>query len=335
MTFTLHTNKKLISAKNDAIQFLIKNRKQDGLWADFQTVAGRSDEWVTGYVGNSLALFGETKGHIVANNALTELLKRQVVRIGWGYNQFVPPDADSTLWILRLDQSLCYSNSTKQLKGAYTFLEKHIHQSGGVATYVNSVKLKLYRMLVSKKMSFTGWCMPHICVSAAFSLLNHPKQKAALEFIRQNQHNDGSWSAYWYVNPEYTTALAVEALSKTGIDTDFEKCQRAASWAESRVEISLFSPFIAALNLRILLASNLKGSDVAHSLISYLLSSQQPDGGWESSTFLRIPRPDETDPDSYKYWLFDIGHIGSIQKDITRLFTTATVLTAIGIAIGK
>lgn len=72
----------LISAKNAAIRFLLKTRSEDGMWRDFDTVAGAADEWITGYTANWLAEFGDEEGNIVASYALTELLRKQTTRGG-------------------------------------------------------------------------------------------------------------------------------------------------------------------------------------------------------------------------------------------------------------
>jgi hypothetical protein len=328
-------NSDLILSKNAASEFLINLKSDDGMWRDFNTLAGYSDEWLTGFTADSLALFGGEAGATAAKNAFQQLLGTQANRSGWGYNQYIPRDADSTIWVLRLSQSLGYTYSAYELRNAYRFLKRHIHRDGGVSTYKYSPKMKVFLKLQGKKVSFKGWCMPHVCVSAAFAGLDHPSKNAVLEFLRNHQQGDGSWKSYWYTDPEYATAMVVEALARTGNPDDLAICFRSAQWVESRVKQNVSNPFVAALSLRILLAVQNRFTESLNKLVAYLLSTQQPDGGWISSAYMRIPHTDEIDPDSFKYWLFEIGDVGSIQKDNRRIFTTATVLASIGTAIKK
>lgn len=72
-------------------------------WEDFTLPVGRSDSWVTAYVLASLAELGEAELPAVASlavPALRWLLNQQAETGGWGYNDSVPPDADSTAWAM-------------------------------------------------------------------------------------------------------------------------------------------------------------------------------------------------------------------------------------------
>ena len=66
---------------------------------------------------------------------------------------------------------------------------------------------------VARNISFEGWCGSHSCVTAAAACLPLFKERAkGLEYLRQMQHPDGSWEAYWWSDPEYPTAFALEAI---------------------------------------------------------------------------------------------------------------------------
>lgn len=309
--------------------FLIKQIKSNGLWSDFMTLAGPSDEWVSGYIGSSLAESGNVSVKKMSLTVLRKLLFKRFWLGGWGYNHLVPPDADSTVWVLQLNQNLKGKHGWR-IKRAIRFLNNHVNKStGGIKTYHNSFAIRAFTKLNKSRIKFDGWCSDHICVSAAFAHLDHPQQPAVLDFLRKNQLDDGSWNSYWWTDKEYATALAAEALFKSGHDDDRGKCRSAVNWAISRIKDGPKSSFAASLLLRILLTVRPLDLEYINILTDYLLKSQIEDGSWPSSAFLRIPPPDITNPDNFQLWRENGGGGGSFQRDYGRLFTTATIYNSI------
>jgi hypothetical protein len=54
------------------------------------------------------------------------------------------------------------------------------------------------------------------------------------------------------------------------------------------------------------------------------------DGSWPSTAALRIPPPDVEDPERYERWVLHGRGGGSILLDGRAIFTTATVVAALG-----
>src|SRR5436309_2486952 len=86
------------SALHRGLQYTIGKRSPDGLWRDFETLAGTSDQWVSSYVLNSLHSLADLFSPL--HHTQKKLIELQRMNGGWGYNEYVPSDADSTAWAL-------------------------------------------------------------------------------------------------------------------------------------------------------------------------------------------------------------------------------------------
>jgi hypothetical protein len=67
--------------------------------------------------------------------------------------------------------------------------------------------------------------------------------------------------------------------------------------------------------------------------MSWLCRQQRDDGSWQSSARLRVPFPDDEHPDTSTQWTYHGQIEGSIVFDGRAVFTTATVLRAIHLAL--
>src|SRR3712207_6308155 len=87
-----------------AIDYLLLRQATDGHWEDFDLPTGRSDAWVTAYVGLVLAHaapdWPEAGG--ATRRAASWLARTRPYPVGWGYNASTGPDADSTSYALLL-----------------------------------------------------------------------------------------------------------------------------------------------------------------------------------------------------------------------------------------
>ena len=61
----------------------------------------------------------------------------------------------------------------------------------------------------------------------------------------------------------------------------------------------------------------------------WLVQQQQPDGSWSSSARLRVPHPDDLNPNQFNQWVYHGTIQGSLIFDERSVFTTATVLQAL------
>lgn len=320
-------------AMGQAINFLLSQRNRRGWWKEFDTLAGASDEWVTAYVGGILAEMPHQHATRAAHKAWAILRRRRWWSPGWGYNGYVPADADSTLWSLRLAARIGTAHSARARR-ALRFLLRHQHSDGGIVTYAEDNSIRLFTRL-SRGASFEGWCATHTCVTAAAGGL--PKfrgRESVLDYLRLQQSADGSWDGYWWCDREYTASLAVEALATSAAREDIERIEKAMQWVLSSIaaeQRSGDSPFVIAL--RILILSHARDEQrvrtTLEELVNELLRAQLADGSWPPSARLRIPPPHVTRPEEYVGWVPNSRGGGSIQVDSNRCFTTATSLRAL------
>jgi len=239
---------------------------------------------------------------------------------GWAFNDRVPPDADSTIWVCRLSRTL---DPSTDLRPALAFLLHCQRSDGGVATYPSEEGVRR-SMRLPPHVSCRGWLQSHACVTAAAAVL--PELGCLTElrsYLRRAQRPDGSWQGYWWPDPDYPTALAVEALRQHGAAEDLPAIQAALAWTHAHPPRP--SAFALACALRILRDDPPRCRELADSLARL----QNDDGSWPSSARIRIPPPDVLNPAAIWNWSDRRYDIYSIRPDHARLFTTATVLSAL------
>ena len=326
------------SAVERGLHFLHAQRSKSGWWYDFRTSEGTSDEWVTAYTGYCLANIPMTPAADLARSAWDKLRRRRWWLPGWAYNYGVPLDADSTIWAIRLAEAL--HSPDRRVSKAYRFLQKHVQPNGGLSTYTSRSRIARHIRLPGGT-SATGWQSPHVCVSAAAANLDDRQAFPNLDkFLIHNQHPDGNWTAYWWSDAEFPTAMALEALS--GMETSSHQAAITAGkkWLVSRLKSGPVltsahpegSPFAtAAAALGVLRCDPTPEAVVAvEDAARWLMAQQQPDGGWAASARLRLPPPDAIHVEDVAQWEYTAQFdSGTIKFDHKRIFTTATVLLAL------
>jgi squalene cyclase len=321
----------------------------DGCWSDFLTLAGESVYWVTGYVGyalaRSLALQGEEekKKKKLLLSASSCILERQCEDGGWGYGPGVPSDADSTSWCL-LFLSRLGTQSAESRQKALSFLLKHQSPlDGGFRTYAKPSEVGRYMML-DASVSFEGWSSSQLCVTpvAAQALAEAGSTvglEKALGCVRRGQAEEGYWEPYWWSERLYSTVHCMELLRARGTGEDARLVVRAQDWiAKTQLANGAWGdspegggvPFSTALALSGLMAGPGQGfSDNIERGVEWLLTDQLADGSWSAHYILRIPHPSTMEPWKQSYWRPDGKAINAVIKDQRRLYTTATVFTAL------
>lgn len=320
----------------------LRAAQDGGLWRDYDFL-GPSDGWMTAYVALTLAGLPGDDNRLAATEAFARLAHEQDDTGGWAYNALQPRDADSTGWVLQLGRALGRPSEEEWAVRARSFVSRHVHQDGLVATY--TMELAGPQFLSYPAIpSWVGWCAGHDCVTAAVAALDElPEHDRIVDGLLARQLDGGQWRAYWWVDQELTTALACEAL--TSVPRAADACRAAATWAASRigpdgaVRTELHpegSPFATALALRTLSAAPDAGHDeVGAAAIRWLVEAQHQDGSWTPSARLRMPFPWEPDADAHEDWTFDgTGKklLGTIARDTEGLHTAATVVTALATA---
>src|SRR4051794_33145860 len=252
-------------------RFLLAKQGADGLWRDFYTPAGEASAWPTGFIATVLRR-ARAETSVLERTAST-LIASQNDDDGWGYNETVPSDADSTACVL-LFLALMGHRGEPSVRAAACLVGHQRSEHGGVATYREPGPIRRY-MGVGRWWRFNGWCGAHTEVTAmagrALVALRPqdpgPETAAAWRYVRSRQRADGSWSSYWWTAPHYATLQAVELAQSMG---DRGAIDRAAKWATaSQLPDGTWSApgvpmsaFTTALGLSILLQAGASGRPV-------------------------------------------------------------------------
>jgi squalene cyclase len=326
------------AALKRAVRFLVAARDSDGLWRDFLTFAGESDEWVSAYVCTALAGLDIGNVQEILEQAWRAMSRRRRPTGGWGYNDQSPADADSTAWGLRMASVLGKSKSACALR-ARKLLHRQQRHDGGAAT-CSRVEWKSHFERMSFWSEWAGWCDSHVCVTAvALDALDGAARRDALRFVRRRQDPSGRWNGYWWADHEYSTSLALCALTRWGQNRDRPIRERALTWISHRVNThgaiisgatGRCSPFATACALGIFnqRSAGKDRAEIAVKCLQWLIRNQRHDGAWRASATLRLPLPDDRNPDLYKRWKLGV-EFGNICLDHRAVFTTATVVTAL------
>lgn len=299
---------------------------RDGRWSAFRLYPGISDEWVTAYVGATLAEAGAPDAVGLARAAVTGLRGRQRGDGRFGFNTVAIGDADSTLWTLRLGAAA--GGFPGDRDAATAAVAEHLRPDG-VATYAGDEPIRTV-IEAGPDRSMKGWCAAHPCVTAVAAGLADTRVAAA-GALRHQQQADGSWPAYWWRDRHYTAAHAAEALTGDPV------AARAAAWAAGRLadgavrtaDFPTGSPFATALALRALIAGG-GPAPVVEQAVAWLCRHLLLDGSWAASALLRVPEPDDPEPDAGDtVWVPGGRKEGALIVDDSRVFTTATVVAAL------
>lgn len=289
------------------VDFLLDQQKSSGAWVDFRLPLGKSDEWVSAYVAYHLCHLPHRNTDRALNAAAVYLIKRFVTDAGWGHNCISLKDADSSIWAV-----LFLTNRNIPCNTA--ILDRFKAASGGIHTYVESDTAMQHMTQTPKDTRFTGWKDVHACVTAAYALGGDPAAKA---FIQAAQLPDGSIPYYWWTTAAYATALAAEAMDPT-IPTDRDFLRGAERWAVSQHASAKGDAFQLANLLRILVRAG-KNPPLIRQIKDEVLALQRPDGSFEGTAGLRIPRLSA----------LSISKDAPVYQDTQANFTTATVIFAL------
>ena len=344
---------KNVSFIDKALWFLSTSQDLEGAWRDFYTLGSVSTGWITGYVAKQMLQYPATQ-HLL-DHAANWLRQEQFPEGGWGYHRHVAMDADFTAACLLFMVSRL---SFAEVQHAAAALGLFQRADGGFCTYLQAKDMAPV-MGMDESADFSGWCMSHICVTAAVVMALclvceiHPQLKltygsalaSAVQYLLQQQQMDGRWHSYWWHGDIYATALSIMALQMA---TVYSKSKQEIQEAQQRgrtfllkvqlpnggVECILTSeccPFQTALALQAFGGcSEAEYQSAISAACSYLEQSQQVNGCWRASTpIMRIPRPDDTHPWDWSENIQSGNQLGMVDSDQLHVFTTATVLRAL------
>jgi hypothetical protein len=171
---------------------------------------------------------------------------------------------------------------------------------------------------------FRGWTAPHPCVTAAAAGVSG---LVDAEVLLAAQRPDGRWRSYWWASDSFATALAVEALASYPAASS--AIHRAGQWANE----SLGSSDLTAFEIANLVTITAFAGACDATAVRTLTMTMLADGSWASGALLRVPHPQDTDPDAVIDWTPGGRVEGAVVEDLRRVFTTATIVHALTLSI--
>lgn len=291
-------NQAIADAIQAATAYLLSCQAADGHWEDYRLPVGRSDAWVTGYVGVALAESADCTGsHGGYLNAASWLENNRPYLVGWGYNRHTGPDADSTAFALRL--LLLAGKNRRQADMAW--LRQRWQRDGGFATYENN----------------DAWGDPHSDITpAVFMALSEADQaelrESLLDFLNRRRQSDGTWPSYWWRTSHYATYWSLLVLRRQGWTPE-----GAAPVVHNDEVHAVHSVFDLALVTGIA-SLQCAAPALTQKLSNKLIEQQRSDGAWPGGANLRV-----TEPNCHQPWE---AARGRLYTDIDHLITTATAL---------
>jgi len=132
----------------------------------------------------------------------------------------------------------------------------------------------------------------------------HHEILRTVAYLEAVQDEQGAWLSRWYAGSYYGTYRVISAISIVSPDSDacrrartfFLRSQRVdGSWGEGRSD-----PLATALSLLALRALGVHLEDKAINRgVTYLISTQETDGGWPASPFIAFPTSDGVEMHTY------------------------------------
>lgn len=168
-----------------ALDYVVSLQSEDGSWLDWKLPVGESDAWATAYIGYKLRMVPNHLKSIVEDSrgrAAEWLLKKEYAEGGWGYNDLVGSDADSTSFaIIFLD-----STGRAPPYKSYKLLNEFQSNDGGFSTYKT----------ISFKNSW-GVSHPDVTPIVLIALMTrygprHPRIVKGIEYVRTQQTPEGN-----------------------------------------------------------------------------------------------------------------------------------------------
>lgn len=294
-----------------AVRFLVEQQSADGAWRDFLLKPGRSDAWVTAYVGFKLlnvARHESYDGLAPALAAAARFLEgARDGSGGWCYNTRVAPDADSTAWAILFLRGIGAPVTLRD----YAALAKFQLSDGAFATYKNMGPLH-------------GWGRAHADVTIlALAALggaltpDHIILRKGYASLAAYLRGSNPFSSYWWPSPFY---MAREMLMLSRAFPGAPICSMPIPMLPASAGC-----FERALALEVDVVRERSRRHIARAL-SELRLSQLSDGSWPSAPILRVAKPRSLEPDD--------AHCrrSPVFADDCRIFTTATVAAAVDFA---
>jgi hypothetical protein len=291
----------LLNAIERGVEYLLSCQFADGHWEDYELPVGRSDAWITGYVGLALVNVERYGFHARSEQAVRRaaswLFENRSYSAGWGYNAITGPDADSTGYALQLLNKVGYTITNKDEE----WLLARWQPDGGFSTYEGQ----------------GAWGKAHPDVTPVAFMALPPCLRLQLGselfcYLLKTRDIDGTWPSYWWRTRHYSTYLSNCLIQTLGFETT--PMLPVVTLEESRAVHSIFDLVFVTANA--FLYDN--KSNMCRDLAAELLFLQAANGSWAGAKNLRVMRHDTKDP-----WNCPEG---DLYEDNNHLITTASAV---------
>ncbi len=286
------------------IRYLIASQDEDGMWRDYALDVGVSTSWVTSFV---LLGLESVRSHLFNPElrrsifAACDALRRVIRRSGgWGYNESVADDCDTTAHVvlaLRQAQAAVPPSAIERIRQF-------------------EVTPGLFRTFLEKPTDHS-WGLPHLEVSAVATLALGEAHRihgfwcAVSTELEQASH----WDSFWWASPAYVTYAVAWALAPHAAHYHIR------ALLQRHVAACLSDSCLLSLALTGMAACYVGALEVADKTAIRLVRLQREDGGWAGSNYVRY-----TDADCTENWIANRHAAGPIVSDSRGLFTTAAVV---------
>jgi hypothetical protein len=339
----------VFTAAQMAVEFFLKSYRINVGFSDFMTPHGDAATWVSAYVGCSLREWCRFEsGHDPQQRAATEeilaglamLLRQSYQDNGWPMNSSLPPDAETTAWVLRF---LFPSGLAQSDRGLYFKVIQHLPayqlEDGGFSKFLVKTAGQAFPGWATSHPEVTGLVVSTLAGSAAQG--TEAVIQRGLNYLLRTRDGRILWRSYWWEGASYTNFYCLEALLACGTPLeDHDKkeivdellgCQdEDGSWGNTLRGRSAVFETAYAIKLLLGLRAGRKGWRAILRGIKWLLLHQLGDGSWTSDPMLRVPLGADLNPWKFKEWKLDSPmSYGVLLRDHQRLFTTAAVLAAL------
>lgn len=288
-------------------RYVMDRQSPAGSWTEWQLPPGQSCAWATAAITYKLRLVPDriVDGVERARRSAAQwLFDHECPLGGWGYNEMVGSDADSTALAILSLSAEGFDVPTK----CYRRLLEFQRIDGGFATYVRG--------------DSWGGSHPDVSPIAVLALLTRydPASDAVargVAFVLGQMTSSGLWNSFWWLSPLYATEASLALLRAVAHPVEHALVLQGLGRVAPRNAFDT-----ALLILSLINADRRAGLAACTRFIRRLVEEQELDGSWKSEPILRVTRQDCFEP-------WNAPDAGAIFSDPSRLFTSSTVLEAL------
>jgi squalene cyclase len=293
-----------------SLTYIVAHQSEAGNWVDWRLPTGESDAWTTAYVGCKLRALPDhlrIKASTWTGAASEWVLENEYSDGGWGYNEGVGSDADSTAYAI-----LFLASEGKAVPArSYARLKGFQMADGGFSTYV-----------ARSENDSWGFSHPDVTPIALLALLTeHDPEDASvsrgIEYALKQRTPGGWWNSFWWDSFLYSTQANLSLLNAVKAHWDATKTTECL--LRTRTKNVFEAGLLASSVLQIPFESR---ETKACELTDQLIREQRRDGSWESRPILRLTKDNCFEP-------WNCEDAGILFSDPERLFTSSTVLEAL------